>query len=469
MPKVSVILTSFNHEKYLKESINSVLNQTFKDFELFIIDDGSSDNSWDIIKSYNDKRIIKIKHEKNLGQNLTMELIKQFKGEYFAVAHCDDRWEKEKLQKQVEYMEKHQDVAACFTWIKLINEDGEEIDSNDGKTYTNFNIKNKSRYEFLNHFFYNGNCLCHPSVLIRTKVQIDENLFSNGLGAIPDLYRWIKLSLNHKIYIYEEKLACFRVRENAKNTSGYNENNLIRYYFDLLPTLNLYKNIKDNEFLKVFPEAKEYVVDGKINTSFALARLCIDKVKMEPYILFGLSLIYEQFQNQDTKKELEELYDYGKKRFMYETGKYDIFKRIDYDMILNTSIFFDNGSGFSEDNKLNIKTLLKENKFKIVFSDINKNVINLRVDPDEQKARSFKNLKIYVNGQELEYKINDSITKDETIYFLTTDPICMLDYKGDVNTVEITGETNIIDTETLIKLLKEKYQKKSIFDLFRKK
>ena len=97
MPKVSVILTSFNHEKYLKESIDSVLNQTFKDFELFIIDDGSSDNSWDIIKSYNDKRIIKIKHEKNLGQNLTMELIKQFKGEYFAVAHCDDRWEKEKL------------------------------------------------------------------------------------------------------------------------------------------------------------------------------------------------------------------------------------------------------------------------------------------------------------------------------------------------------------------------------------
>ncbi len=471
MPKVSVVLTSYNHENFLKESIESILNQTLKDFECYIIDDCSTDNSWDIIEKYSkkDKRIIAIRHKKNIGGIIEPNLINKLKGEYFCIAHCDDKWEKEKLKKQVEYMDNHKEVAACFTWIKLINEKGEEIDSNNGKTYTNFNIKDKSRYEFLNHFFYNGNCLCHPSVMLRTKVQKEENLYANGLGAIPDLYRWIKLSLKHKIYIYEEKLACFRVRENAKNTSGYNENNLIRYHFDLLPALSLYKNIKDDEFLKIFPEAKEYVVDGKINIPYALARLCIDKVKIKPYILFGLLLIYEEIQDSKKREELEKLYNYSKRSFTTETGKYDLFNIINHDMILNTSVFFDDGMGFSEDNKINIRTLLKENKFKIVFSDINKNVMSLRVDPDELRARSFKNLKIYINGQEVEYNTNDSIVKDEILYFLTTDPICSIDYKGVVNTVEVIGETNLIGEEELIKLLKEKYQKKSIFNFFKRK
>ena len=63
MPKVSIILTSFNHEKYLREAIDSVLNQSFKDFELIIWDDASADGSWEIIKSYTDPRIILFRNE----------------------------------------------------------------------------------------------------------------------------------------------------------------------------------------------------------------------------------------------------------------------------------------------------------------------------------------------------------------------------------------------------------------------
>ena len=93
MPIVTVLLTSYNHGDYIRGSIESILNQTFKDFELYIIDDCSSDNSWDIIQEYKDDRIIAIRHEKNEGGCTTRTLYSGFKGKYFAMAHCDDMWE----------------------------------------------------------------------------------------------------------------------------------------------------------------------------------------------------------------------------------------------------------------------------------------------------------------------------------------------------------------------------------------
>ena len=106
MPKISIMLTSYNHEKYLREAIDSVLAQTYSDFELIIWDDASSDNSWNIIKSYSDKRIKAFRNEKNrlshYGVNKTISEVAE--GEYFAMHHSDDVWAPEKLQNQVEYL-----------------------------------------------------------------------------------------------------------------------------------------------------------------------------------------------------------------------------------------------------------------------------------------------------------------------------------------------------------------------------
>ncbi len=126
MSKVSILLSSYNHANYLKKSIDSILNQTYNDFELIIVDDCSSDDSWKIIKSYKDKRIRKIRHKENKGSILTIELVESFNGEYFAVAHCDDYWEKTKLEKQVKFLEEHHEIAACFTYVKLVDENDSE-------------------------------------------------------------------------------------------------------------------------------------------------------------------------------------------------------------------------------------------------------------------------------------------------------------------------------------------------------
>ena len=95
MPKVSILLTSYNHEKYIGESIESILNQTYTDFELVILDDASTDNSVKIIKSFKDKRIKPIFRKKNLNRAICKEVIEPLQGEYIAIAHCDDKWSKD--------------------------------------------------------------------------------------------------------------------------------------------------------------------------------------------------------------------------------------------------------------------------------------------------------------------------------------------------------------------------------------
>lgn len=458
MPKVSVVLTSYNHADFIGESIESILNQTYKDFELYIVDDCSPDNSWEVIKKYakKDKRIIPLRHEKNLGGALFPDLIQKLKGEYFCVAHCDDKWELTKLEKQVKYLDKHKEAGACFTWVKYIDEEGNTLEDKDRK-YNDFNIENRNRYEWLNHFFYNGNCLCHPSIMIRTKIQLDENLFSCAMGALPDFNRWVKLCLKHELYVYPEQLACFRLRNNEMNTSGYTISNIVRYNFDILKVLENYKTIDDkDEFLKIFPEAEEYVVDGKINTSFALARLCIDKVGNRPYTLFGLRLIFDTLQDVEKRSELEELYNYTISKFCKEVGENDVFNVIDSNRVMNISIFLDTGNGYNEEEKITKIFFMRENSFEINFDNIEKDVVRFRFDPDEGVVRRFKDIEIYVNGEKVRYKKNSYVKKDGWDYFITIDPNFYIPFKGKIESIKISGKTEIIPQVVLMDMLKRK-------------
>ena len=124
-PKVSVLMPVYNAEKFLKEAIDSVLNQTFKDFELIIIDDCSKDNSWKIINSYKDKRIRAYRNEKNLGRpktrNKLLSLISS--QDYFLWFDSDDVILKDLLKDKVEYLDKNKDLSGLGSSIDYVEED----------------------------------------------------------------------------------------------------------------------------------------------------------------------------------------------------------------------------------------------------------------------------------------------------------------------------------------------------------
>ena len=127
-PKVTVLMSVYNGKRYLREAIDSILDQTFRDFEFLIINDGSTDSSSDIIRSYDDSRIRLIENEKNIG--LTRSLNKGLKlarGEYIARMDADDRSMPERLEKEILFLDKNKNVGLVGTYFLMVNKSGKVL------------------------------------------------------------------------------------------------------------------------------------------------------------------------------------------------------------------------------------------------------------------------------------------------------------------------------------------------------
>ena len=125
---ISVVMPVFNGEKYLKESILSILNQTYKDFEFIIIDDGSQDDSLSIINSFNDSRIKVIRNHHNLGIRKSRHRANKIaQGKYIAIFDCDDIARPTKLQEQFDVMTKDPSIDICFAKCSLIDCNSKKI------------------------------------------------------------------------------------------------------------------------------------------------------------------------------------------------------------------------------------------------------------------------------------------------------------------------------------------------------
>lgn len=472
MPKVTVLLTSYNHEEFIADSIESILNQTYTDFELYIVDDCSMDNSWEVIQKYNDPRIIAIHHEKNMFGCSNREFYKNFKGQYFAMAHCDDLWELDKLEKQVKYLDEHPEAGACFSWVQLIDDYGNNYDNPDHPYSKVFLEENMNRFEWLNHFFYNGNRLCHPSSLIRLNIQMNENLFPGGLGALPDFYRWIKLCLKHEIYVYPERLTKFRIHVDESNMSGQTPTNRIRVQNEFYQIAKLYGLIQDqSEFLKVFPEANEYVVDGRINVDYALAQIMLNKTNNKGFHFYAMNKLMELVRNEKTKDELIELYGFTKRDVCNISGRLDLFHVIADDEYLTTSLFYANEEGFSEEHKLSKTITMMNNHFKVTFDLENKEVKQLRFDPTEGKYISLKNISVLIDNQK--YDLPEVIRYHEMdgdwIDIYSLDPSLLIDLKKTtlVNKVVVEADIKYIENSKLLNYENkvEELRRKSIDNL----
>ncbi len=459
MPKVSIILSSYNHADYIGESIKSILGQTFTDFELFIIDDCSNDESWKIIKSFKDSRIKAIRNKKNLGIVIRPEIIEQLKGQYIAMAHCDDKWSSDKLEKQVEFLEGHSEYAACFSLVKLINDEGEEFVDKQHPYYNVFKQKNRSRLEWLRHFFYQGNALCHPSVLLRMKAQKKYNLYTAGMAALPDEYRWIKLCLNENIYVYPEELTYFRVRKKEENTSGDRLDNKLRYNFESFVLLNLFLNVLDyskEDFIKVFPTSQKYFIDEKNDMSYIFARMLIDS-DSRPYQLYGMNLLWQIMQDAKRRKKLELEYGFMNKDFIKLSGSIDVFNFLGDEKTMVSTVYYDKGRGFNPKDSISQRVYINDRGNFLVSFDLSriKNIVSLRFDPFESLYVKLKDLVVTVDGKKCKYEMSAcSVGEDDFIEFEDGDPQLIINNCSG-NVLTVMGNARLADYQEMSKLVKE--------------
>ena len=186
-PKISVVMSVYNGEKHLRESIESILNQTFTDFEFIIVNDGSTDNSLEIIKSYDDERIKIINNEENIGLTKSLnKAIKQARGVYIARQDADDISLSNRLELQFKFLEKHPEVALLGTGIYVIDENGDEIE----KRIMHPNPKRS---------LLKGNRFIHGSVMFRKSVIDELGAYNETLRYSQDYELWLRLSKEYDV------------------------------------------------------------------------------------------------------------------------------------------------------------------------------------------------------------------------------------------------------------------------------
>ena len=329
MPLVSVILTSYNLGKFLRESIDSVLAQTFRDFELIIWDDCSSDDSWEIITGYRDPRIKSYRNDRQRRAvyGINKSISEVARGKYIATHNSDDVWEPEKLEKQVRFMNENPSIGALFTNVLTIGEDGEPLKDRSHFYSTIFEQPNRSRYEWLRHFFYHGNALCHPSVLIRKECYEKVGLYRIGLAQLYDLDMWIRVCLEYEIHVLPEKLFRFRVRDGEMNVSGDRPETRNRTEVEFYDLLRYYLSLDTfARMLEVFPEARQYSHPEGFEARFVLAMMALhEKMAFPCGKLFGLELLLELFRDEASAREVERLYNFDQRDLIALTGKHAIF------------------------------------------------------------------------------------------------------------------------------------------------
>lgn len=232
--KVSVIMSVYNGEKYLKEAIDSILSQSFTNFEFIIVNDCSTDSSLDIIRSYSDERIKIINNDVNIGLTKSLnKALSQAKGEYIARHDADDISLPNRFEEQVRYLNKYVDVAVLGTSICLIDETGKTVRKQLALIKPNTND------------FFKGNQISHGSAMFRkaimTKLDAYNELFKYG----QDYELWLRVARDYKLRNLPEML--YQLRFHRQNIGFMNRDESSLYH---ILALRLMRNDTKNDMLK---------------------------------------------------------------------------------------------------------------------------------------------------------------------------------------------------------------------------
>ena len=236
---VSIITPSYNSEQFIATTITSVINQTYKDWELIIVDDASVDNTCNIVLDFcqKDKRIKFIKQSKNLGTGVSRNTaIKAAQGNYIAFLDSDDIWKPNKLEKQLAVM-KSKKAAICFSSYELINEQGESLNKLiEALPKLSFQKQLKCNYI--------GNLTGIYDVNAMGKIFMPE------IKKRQDWVMWLYLLKKEGPAIgIKESLAYYRVREGSISSNKFN---LIAYNFNVFRKALGFGFFKSTRYLTIF-------------------------------------------------------------------------------------------------------------------------------------------------------------------------------------------------------------------------
>lgn len=202
---ISIIMSLKNDEKYLPTCINSIINQTYSNWELLIFNDGSTDKTLETLQSYQDKRIIVYTEtaSKGLAERLNF-LISKAKGDFIARMDGDDLMHSERLEKQVEFLKTNKNIDVVGSYATVIDENGKELGVRTGDPVA------KNAFEI----FIKNRFLIHPSIIVR-KEFYEENKYDPEFERAEDYELWLRTFDKYSFAVIKQPLIDYRVYKNT--------------------------------------------------------------------------------------------------------------------------------------------------------------------------------------------------------------------------------------------------------------
>jgi hypothetical protein len=246
---VSILMSVFNGGPYLEPAISGLLGQTLRDFELVVLDNGSTDGSSGVLRSFNDPRLRLISVEKTIPRTAALNVgLRETRGELVAVQDADDTSLPDRLEKQAAFMEAHPEVALVGSWVEFISENGGNVGFFEPPT-THEAMLDTSR---------SSNPIAHSSVMFRRSAVVALGGYPKEYVYAQDFALWVRLMRFHKAANLPIPLVKFRIHSGQMSSA---------------PELRL---IRTRELVQVLMEAASHPEIARLSKTPELAEAMLD-------------------------------------------------------------------------------------------------------------------------------------------------------------------------------------------------
>lgn len=215
-PKVSVIIPTYNRAHLIKDAVESVLNQTYQDFELIVIDDGSTDNTREVLAVYKDK--LTYIYQDNQGRSSARNHgIKLAQAEFIAFLDSDDVWFPDKLERQVPILESAPpDVVLVHGYKCIVDQNLQLVPGWELKLRKSYTLAEKGEETYENYLYFN--CIFTSSILVRKTAIIEIDGYDASIGSLEDLDLYLRLLLKGYNFTFISEPALIKYRWHEYNT-----------------------------------------------------------------------------------------------------------------------------------------------------------------------------------------------------------------------------------------------------------